>query len=31
VAEKQAAEAGQGIWQGNFTRPEIWRRQQRQK
>ena len=31
MAEKQAAEARQGIWQGNFTRPEIWRRQQLQK
>jgi len=31
TAEKQAAAAKHGIWQGSFTRPEIWRRQQRQK
>lgn len=31
MAEKHAAEARQGIWQGNFTRPEVWRRQQRQE
>ena len=31
AAEKQAAAAKHGIWQGSFTRPEIWRGQQRQK
>ena len=31
MAEKHAAEARQGIWQGSFTRPEDWRRQRRQK
>jgi len=31
MAEKQAAETRQGIWQGSFTHPEVWRRKQRQK
>jgi endonuclease YncB( thermonuclease family) len=30
-AENQAERAGRGIWQGSFTRPEIWRREQRKK
>ena len=30
-AENQAELAGRGIWQGSFTRPEIWRREQRKK
>jgi len=30
-AEKQAERARRGIWQGSFTRPEIWRREQRKK
>lgn len=29
AAEKHAASAGQGIWQGKFTAPEKWRRQHR--
>lgn len=29
AVERQAARSGQGIWQGKFTPPEKWRRQQR--
>lgn len=29
AAERHAARSGQGIWQGKFTPPEKWRRQQR--
>ena len=30
-AENKAERAKRGIWQGSFTRPEIWRREQRKK